>query len=186
MHNDPEFCKVLAQSFKYSPFQPIQDQILPEDACSSGKLCEAFCRVFHSVQAMQAKNVVFVWAMESPFRHRGLNGKLSTIVYIEMSKGNIAGRWPRGFFQNLTMDYSNKGQPGAGAHLQELADRDKNWSFYSQLIRSHGPMSVWWENLNELNIAGLQQRGGVRDWERHLIKSYRILHGRRPLKNRRD
>jgi len=113
-------------------------------------------------------------------------------VCIEISKGTLAGRWPKRFFHNITRDYTHKGEASTGAGLQELADRDKNFSFYSRLIQEHGPLRVWYATLDELNAAAkkanLSERTTVREWERHLIKSYRGIHGcqRRPLKNRQD
>ena len=190
LNNDKNFLKVIDSSLSTFPFQQLAGCITSGQATSCDSLYGAFIALFHGAGARVPSNIVFIWAMDHPYRHDSGNKLESTVVYIEMSKGTISGRWPKGYFKNLTRDCSNVALTGIDAGLQELAD--KNFSFYSRLIQLHGPLRVWYATLENLNSDALKSGKPtyetVREWERVFIKSYRSVHGakRRPLKNRQD
>lgn len=190
--NDGHFNSIITATFGSFPFRPLNGRVHSHDTIDAESLYASFINLFHAQDALDAKNILFFWAVESPFQHADGNRMKSTISYIEISKGSLAGRWPKRFFRNLTRDYTNKGEVSAYAGLQELADKDKNLAFYTQLIREHGPLRVWYATLGELNSAArganCPEWESVRDCERCLIKAYRGVHGsrRRPLKNRQD
>lgn len=189
--NDQHFNKIIEASFTKSPFHQLEGQINPEEAGDSESLYQSFVNLFHSIDAAKAVDVLFIWAVDRPFIHEEGNKLQSAISYIEISKGTIKGRWPKRFLRKITQDCKSKGEATAGAGLQELADRDKNFLFYSKLICEYGPLRIWYTTQSELAVAArphLLAYQTVRDWERHLLKSYQEVHGARcrPLKNRRD
>lgn len=187
--NDEHFNSILNRNFTQSPFRLLGDFIAPEETGDRDTLVKAFQRVFHSMEARTANNIVFFWAVDNPYLHDSGNRLSSTISYIEMTKGSLAKRWPTRYLLKITHD-KHMSEPVANMSLQELANKDKNLTFYSRLIREHGPLRVWYASLAELNAAGIDPanstRTTVREWERSLIKAYRRVHGCRPLKNRRD
>lgn len=190
LRQDALLHQIVDRWFERFPFRELSDHIAPSDAADRERLVAAFCRVFHAPDARQAKNIVFIWAVDRPFQHERGHQFASTVSYIEMTKGSLTGRWPKAYFRRITRDKPVGETPFAPDSLQQLADRDRNWSFYSRLIREHGPLRVWYASLDDLNGAALDAETNalstVREWERRLIKSYRRLHGCRPLKNRRD
>jgi hypothetical protein len=187
---DDRFNKIIESNFGSFSFQLLPGQIDPHQANTPESLFQVFINVFHGDEAKSAKNVLFIWTVTRPFEHTNGYGHPSTVSYIEISTGSLAGRWPKGFFRNITHDESKKGEVSADGGLQELADKDKNFSFYSRLIQDYGPLRVWYATLDDLNAAALEagqdRRETIRDWERHIISSYRAIHGVRPLKNRQD
>lgn len=190
LRRDAQFNQVVNTWFAQFPFRELGDHIAQSEAENREMLRTAFCRVFHAPDARQARNIVFIWAVDRPFQHERGHQLVSTISYIEMTKGSLAGRWPKQYFRRITRNKALGETPNAPDSLQQLADRDQNWSFYSRLIQDHGPLRVWYASLDDLNAAAVDPESNrlhtVRDWERRLIKSYRRLHGCRPLKNRRD
>jgi hypothetical protein len=187
--NDEHFNSILNRTFQTSPFRLLSDHIAPEETVDKETLLKAFQRVFHSTEAKAAKNVVFIWAVDNPFVHECGNQLHSTISYIEITKGRLATRWPTRYLLKILHD-KHRSEPVGNMGLQELAKKDKNFTFYSRLISEHGPLRVWYANLTELNSTALDpaksSRTTVREWEKNLIKAYRRVHGCRPLKNRRD
>ena len=186
--NDYLFQKFFTDSFRSNPFKVLPIGISQECSNDQQRLHEAFCAAFHDPSAKESKNVVFMWVLDKPFPVRSGNSKSTPISYIEISKRTIAERWPDRFFINITKDYTHRGEVGLDADLQELADRDKNFLYYSTLIRDYGPMRIWVATLEELNEVAQPNLSwtSVREWERHLIKSHRTIYGFRPPKNRRD
>lgn len=190
--NDEHFHAITLSVFGSFPFRLLDGCIASDEAETPSGLFDAFVRLFHSREAQAAKNVLFVWAVDRPFFHTSGKKLPSTISYIEMSKGTVSGRWPKRYIRKITTDYKKKGEASAEACLEELANKDKNFRFYSRLIRDHGPLRIWYATLGELNQAAegahLPPRETVREWEHLLIRAYRGVHGarRRPLKNRRD
>lgn len=184
--NDPLFNRITEKWFKHFPFRELSDHVKPNEADDREGVVESFCRVFHAPDAYTAQNIVFFWAVDRPYQHEKGHGFESTISYIEMTKGALARRWPRGYFRNITYNKPLGDKPIVQTSLQQLADKDQNWSFYSRLIREHGPLRVHYATLTELNNVGYSTMHTVREWERTLIKAYRGVHGCRPVKNRRD
>lgn len=188
--NDPHFNSIVATVIGQWPLRELPERLEPSDAVDPKTLRAAFKRVMHCEAARKAKNIIFIWAVEKPYIHDSGNRLASTIAYIEITKNALSVRWPQRFFFNITSDYRHKGDAAADAGLEELARKDKNFSFYSRLIREHGPMRIWYANLEDIQTAGIDGEKdrwtSVRACEKALIQAYRKVHGVRPLKNRRD
>lgn len=187
--DDEHFNTVINKLCGGFPFRALTEVLKPHEASDLNTLRQGFERVFHCEDAQAARNVVFFWAVDRPFHHESGHRLASTISYIEITKGSIARRWPSRYIKKITRDKKTaEGLVVLG--LEQLAKYDKNLSFYSQLIREHGPLRVWYAGLEDLNQcarkANLSELGTIREWERMMIKTYRKLHGGRPLKNRRD
>lgn len=190
--NDPNFNLVITTVVGAWSLEELPERIEPVDAASPETLRAAFKRVMHCDAAKKARNIVFIWAVDKPYRHESGNRLESTIAYIEMTTNSLAGRWPKSFFYKITTDFRHKGDTAPGAGLEKLAHKDKNFRFYSRLIREHGPMRILYADLKTINAVAKKENRveklTIRAWEKALIQGYRHVHGkrRRPLKNRRD
>lgn len=179
---DPVFNQILTDSFGTSPFRSLPGDINAGHTVSRDALIEAFKKVFNGERARLASNVVFYWQLDKPFVHTEGRQLPSTISYIEISKGTLSGRW-------TSFRFLRDGEDVVQGSLRQLANNNDNFAFYSRLIGQHGPMQVWYATLSELNAAathhGQPERETVRQWESHLLRSYKAAHGTLPLKNRR-
>ncbi len=186
--NDPLFQGIINDNFSFNPFRVLPVEVSQEFSNSRERLHEAFCAAFHGPATKVDRNVVFMWVLDKPFHVKHGNPNPTAVSYIEISKRTVAERWPKRFFTNITRDHTHRGEVDFDADLQQLADKDKNFSYYSTVIGDFGPMRIWVATLEELNKASKQKKEWttVREWERHLIKSHRICYGFRPPKNRRD
>jgi hypothetical protein len=179
---DPVFNQILADCLGASPFRSLPGDIGAGHTVSRDALIEAFKKVFNGDQARQVSNVVFYWQLDKPFMHMEGHQLPSTISYIEISKRTLSARW-------TSFRFLRDGEDDAQGSLRQLANNNDNFAFYSRLIRQHGPLKVWYATLTELNAAaahhGQPERDTVRQWESHLLRSYKAAHGTLPLKNRR-
>lgn len=170
--------------FRGYSFQCLPDQIKPADAASRESLRAGFERVLRCKDAKNARRVVFFWALDQPYTHR--NGLLSTVVYIEQTKGSIFGRWPPGHIDKLARGAEAKVSPEI-TDWRRLARQcgSENGRFYRPIIESYGPLRVWWADVHSLNKSSNRTLSSPQEWECLLLTSYRKRYGCLPLKNAR-
>jgi hypothetical protein len=184
-HGDETFGEILRQHLRFSPFIQLPHDISSEHAATPVTLLDRLVQAFHSPEARDASEVVIIWALARPYVHSDGNREPSTIIYIEKTINSIAWRWPRRYLRYLTTDDGNGGPSSLPDTLRQRAWLDWNWSFYSEAIRRHGPLVIWWATVRRLNEASGLSLRGPREWERRLNEGYRASYGCLPLKNRR-
>lgn len=162
---------------------------LPESVSSSEQmtqeaLYEAFRRMFRCKEARGPRGIVFVWAVDNPYRHDASNKPPSCITYIEETAQTISARWSKSHLINLTNDHDDGAVEGDLNYLRPYADVNRNFIFYTRLIQEHGPLRIWWASsstLSETSGKCLDARG----WEAHLLDLYAKRFQCLPLKNRK-
>ena len=183
--NDKEFDEVLKNLFVQNPFSGIGKI---SNASNQQALLQDFSNVFLAPTAKTSKNGVLIWASDRPYTHS--DGKLlsSTIVNIDKTTLSISRRWSTANLKHLVSNTSKKRRPAspAGLNLRQLADMDFNWSFYSQIVKWYGPLTIWWADVDQMNRRAIHQlrHGTARDWECHICAAYVTHHWCLSLKNR--
>lgn len=180
----PELDELLKSAALSAVFKPLPGCIFPEDAQTPEQLCLGFQRIFRTPDAATARDVVFLWVVDNQYIHHEFNKLPSGIVYIEKSDRSISNRWPNAYFKRITRN-SKRVLSSDVSTLRPYADADLNWTFYSRLVREHGPLRVWWATRSALNAASGLAIKTAAEWESHILKMYMLSHGCRPLKNRR-
>lgn len=180
----PELDQLLKSAALSAAFKPLPGSVFPEDAESPERLCHGFQRIFRTAEAAAARDVVFLWVVDNSYLHHEYNKLPSSIVYIEKSDRSISNRWPNSYFKRITRDSKRVLLADVGG-LRQYSDANLNWTFYSRLVREHGPLRVWWATRSALNAASGLTIKTAAEWEGHILKLYMLNHGCRPLKNRR-
>ncbi len=183
LRSDPLLGEVPSPLFPAdTPFVSLPARIDPCDAQDAESLRAAFERVFFCPEARSCRNVVFIWVVQTPYRHSVGRYCESNIVYVEKTKHSIFSRWSNHY--PLLVSGSLSTDESASKGLRTLARQD-NLQFYTRLIREHGPMRIWWSDVATLNAASNRQLVKAREWECVILENYWHRHECLPLKNRR-
>jgi hypothetical protein len=185
MHADTIFDEVLRDaSIGGQPFRAVPEMLHPEHVRDRETMFRELRRVLHCPEARIGKDMVLVWAVERPYTHSDGNRHSSTIVYIEKTVHSAYRRWPARYLKKLTTDYTSRplSKPD---DLRNLAEQNRNYSFYSRMVQNFGPLGIWQASAAELNDVSSQSLGSSREWETLLLRTYFRRHGCFPLKNRR-
>jgi hypothetical protein len=165
-------------------FEVLPVEVSPSHADGQEKLFEGFRSQFRCLQARSRRGVVFLWTVDRPYRHDSGKALTSKISYIEKTDQTISQRWAKKHIVSLTTDQDEGEVKGDSNSLRTHAAANKNWTFYSRLIREHGPLQIWWAGSEHLNSVS-SEKLRPREWERRLLALYWNYHGCWPLKNRK-
>lgn len=185
MRADLMFAEVLREaSIDGQPFRAISEILLPEHVDDRTTMLRELQRVFHCAEAREGKEMVLIWAVEQPYTHSDGHGYSSTIVYIEKTAHSAFRRWPMRHLKNLSTDFTSRplSKPD---DLRHLATQNRNYSFYSKIVRGFGPLTVWQASATDLNCVSSKSQPSSRAWENLLLRKYFARYGCLPLKNRR-
>lgn len=171
-------------SISGQPFRALPEKLHAEHVRENVRMAEELRRVFHCPAASVGKEMVLVWALDRPYTHSDGHGQPSTIVYIEKAVGSARRRWPMQHLRTLAQDFTSRPILDAD-DLRHLARQNRNYSFYSKIVESFGPLSVWQASTADLNAASCMSLTSSRAWEHRILLKYIKRHGCLPLKNRR-
>ena len=166
-------------------FVPLPKFVEPRDELTPADLYKSFHQLFRCPEAKVVRDVVFVWTVDTPYVHDQGNNSLSHFVYIEKTKNTMWGRWSNEYLRRVTTDFDDRLITCDANSIRAHADANRNFAFFSYLIRHHGPLRVWWASSEQLNKAASSYPYNSEAWEGHLLALYLTKYGCRPLKNRR-
>ena len=95
--------------------------------------------------------------MDRPYRHDSGRALTSKISYIEKTDQTISQRWKKNHIVSLITDQDEGEVKGESNSLRSHAAANKNWTFYSRLIREHGPLQIWWAGSEHLNYVSSEK-----------------------------
>ncbi len=184
MRADLMFAEVLKDaSIEGQPFRAVPETLLPEHVADRETMLRELQRIFQCADARSGKEMVLVWAVERPYTHTDGNGHSSTIVYIEKTVHSAFRRWPTRYLKKLATDYTSRPLMMPD-ELRHLANQNRNYTFYSKMVRDFGPLTIWQAGAAELNRISSKSLASSRAWENLLLRKYLGRHGCLPLKNR--
>ena len=176
-------CQLPAAIFG-NAFRAVPGAVTSDDVSTGQALVESLLRIVRSPEGKKNGHAIAVWALDTPYTHQDGRKRPSCVTYIEKVAECLAYRWSRSHLLNFGTDEGNRGELENPGCLRQLAQLDYNFTFYSQLIRRHGPLRIWLATVDELNAAGDRVFASHREWEQHLNLAYLEEYGCLPLKNR--
>lgn len=183
------FAEVLAEVLKGAsvvdsqPFRAVPEILLAEHVDDRETMLRELQRIFHCAEARTGKEMVLVWAVERPYTHSDGYGLSSTILYIEKTVHSAFRRWPTRYLKSLATDYTSRPLENPD-DFRHLATQNRNYSFYSKMVKNFGPLTIWQASAAELNGVSSKSLPSSRAWEKLLLREYFARHGCLPLKNR--